>query len=154
MDGSLDFDNATLAALDFVVASVHSGFKQGREQMTSRIIRAMKNTYVRVIGHPTGRLLGEREPYEVDLEALFEAALDTGTALEINAHPSRLDLSDVHARCAVEMGVTLAIDTDSHAIDQFENLEYGVAMARRAWCEKRQILNCLSVEQLLEHRHR
>jgi DNA polymerase (family 10) len=144
-DGSLDFKDEVLRELDFVVASVHSGFKQPREKITRRIVKAMRNRYVRVIGHPTGRLLGERNPYAVDLEEVFKVARETNTALELNASPQRLDLDAVHARRARECGVTLAIDTDSHHPDQFANLEYGVATARRAWCAPKDILNCLDL---------
>ncbi len=147
-DGSLDFEDDILAELDFVVASVHSGFKQSKEQLTKRITRAMQNKHVDLIGHPTGRLLGERSAYDVDLEKVFKVAASTATAMEINSHPSRLDLSDIHAKRAVEMGVTLAIDTDSHATGEFENLEYGVATARRAGCERKNILNCLTLDEL------
>ncbi len=147
-DGSLDFEDDLLKKLDFVVASVHSGFKQSKEQITRRIVKAMQNKYVRLIGHPTGRLLGERNAYEVDFDAVFKAARETNTALEINSYPQRLDLNYTYARRAHEMGVMLAIDTDSHTHDQFDNLEYGVATARRAWCAKENILNCLDLPEL------
>ncbi len=147
-DGSLDFDDDILKRLDFVIASVHTGFKQSKAQITKRILRAMENKHVHAIGHPTGRLLGEREAYEVDLEQIFKAAEETNTALEINSQPTRLDLNDVHARQARDVGVALVVDTDSHAMDQFENLEYGIATARRAWCEAKNILNCLTLNEL------
>jgi DNA polymerase (family 10) len=144
-DGSLDYPDDLLKELDFVVASVHSRFKMGQSEMTRRIIHAMKNPYVKLIGHPTGRLIGSREPYEVDLEALFKAARETRTALEVNSYPERLDLNAVHARRAAELGVMLAVDTDAHATDQFANHEYGVGTARRAWCGRKNILNCLGL---------
>jgi DNA polymerase (family 10) len=147
-DGSLDYPDDLLKELDFVVASVHSRFKMKRDEMTARIIRAMKNPHVKVIGHPTGRLIGSRNPYEVDFERLFKAAKETNTALEINSYPERMDLDAVHARRAAEMGVMLAVDTDAHAPDQLLNHEYGVGVARRAWCEKKNILNCLRLADL------
>lgn len=146
-DGSLDFEDNLLKKLDFVVASVHSGFKQSKEQITRRIVKAMQNKYVNLIGHPTGRLLGERNAYEVDFDEVFKTAKATNTALEINSYPQRLDLNYTHARRAHEMGAMLAVDTDSHTHDQFDNLEYGVATARRAWCKKENILNCLDLTE-------
>ena len=128
-DGSLDYKDSILKELDFVVASVHSYFKLPKKEMTQRIIKAMQNKYVNVIGHPTGRLIGERAAYEIDLEQICQAAKDTNTALEINSQPWRLDLNDQMARRARELGVTLAINTDSHEKNQFTNLEYGVAVA-------------------------
>jgi DNA polymerase (family 10) len=147
-DGSLDYKDDLLKELDFVVASVHSGFKQSEKQLTERIIKAMRNKYVHVIGHPTGRLIGERESYPLDMEAVVRSARETNTALEINSHPSRLDLNDRLAFRARENGVMLAVNTDSHAVGQFENLRYGVAMARRAWCGRENILNCLPLAEL------
>lgn len=150
-DGSLDFPDDVLAELDVVVASVHSGFGQPRDKMTDRLISAARNPHVDIIGHPSGRLIGRREPYEVDLEALIDACAASGTALEINANPMRLDLDDVHARRAVEKGVWLAIDTDAHATDNFELLPYGIATARRAWVGPQHVLNCLPLDALLAH---
>ncbi|MBI4353260.1 MAG: DNA polymerase/3'-5' exonuclease PolX [Candidatus Omnitrophica bacterium] len=146
-DGSLDYPDEILKKLDFAVASIHSGFKQSKEQITKRLVRAMRNPYVRLIGHPSGRLLGERNPYEADWDEVFRAASETNTALEINCYPQRLDLNAIHARRAREMGVMLAVNTDSHTRDQFANLEYGIAVARRAWCEKKDILNCLELKE-------
>ncbi len=150
-DGSLDFPDEELARLDIVVASVHSAFGQTREKMTARLVAAASNPHVDVIGHPTGRLIGRREPYEVDLEALIAACAAHGTALEINANPLRLDLDDVHARRAVEKGVWLTIDTDAHEPGNFDLLPYGVSTARRAWVEPRHVLNCLPLDALLAH---
>jgi DNA polymerase (family 10) len=150
-DGTLDFPDDVLASLDVVVASVHSAFGQTREKMTARLIAAARNPHVDIIGHPSGRLIGRREPYEVDLDALIEVCAQMGTALEINANPARLDLDDVHARRAIELGCWLAIDTDAHAPDNFDLLTYGIATARRAWVEPERVLNCLSLEQLLAH---
>lgn len=147
-DGSLDFPDRLLERLDFVVASVHSGFKQTRKQLTDRIVKAMKNKHVNLIAHPTGRLMGERDSYEVDLEEIFKVARETNTALEINSYPGRLDLNNSQVQRARELGVTLAISTDAHTLDQFENLVYGVSVARRGWCEKGNLLNCLPLNEL------
>lgn len=147
-DGSLDFPDEVLAELDLVIASIHSGFRQSREQLTGRVCAAMRNPYVDIIAHPTGRLLGERDPYEIDLEEVVRVARETGTALEINAYPLRLDLADVWARRAKDAGVMLAINTDVHVLSQFETLDYGVAVARRGWLEKEDILNCLDLAAL------
>jgi DNA polymerase (family 10) len=140
-DGTLDFQDDILARLDWVVASVHSGFNQPEEQMTERIIHAMENPHVDAIGHPTGRLIGKREPYAVDMEAIFAAAARTKTALEINSFPERLDLVDVHARRAKDLGVMLVVDTDAHAPIHLDNIRYGIAMARRGWAEPANVLN-------------
>jgi histidinol phosphatase-like PHP family hydrolase len=130
-DGSLDYPDEALAELDFVVASVHSGWKMERAAMTERIVKAMENPWVDCIGHPTGRLIGQREPYEVDMEAVLSAAARLGVAMEINAYPDRLDLKDAHARRAKELGVKLMINTDAHSADQLELVRFGVATARR-----------------------
>jgi DNA polymerase (family 10) len=148
-DGSMDYPDRVLAELDFVVGSIHSGFTQSESILTRRILTAMRNPYVTLIAHPTGRLMGQREPYAVDLEAVFRAAKDTGTALEINAYPKRLDLGDAAARRAKDAGAMLAISTDSHALDQLEQMAIGVGVARRAWLEPRHLLNCLSRTELL-----
>ncbi|ABQ25859.1 DNA polymerase/3'-5' exonuclease PolX [Geotalea uraniireducens] len=147
-DGSLDFPDQALKELDLVIASIHSGFKQTKEQITTRIIKAMKNPYVSIIAHPTGRLIGERDPYEVEMDDILRVAADTGTAIEINAYPLRLDLNDSHARRAKELGVPLVINTDTHSISQFDTLPYGIAIARRAWLEKGDVLNTLAVKDL------
>ena len=147
-DGSLDYPDDILKELDFVVASVHSGFRQSKAEITRRIVRAMRNKHVRLIAHPTGRLIGEREAYEVDLEEVFEVARETHTALEINGQPSRLDLNDVHAQGAREAGVMLAVDADAHSTEQFDCLAYGIGQARRAGCERKHILNTLSLHEL------
>ncbi|MGI6037337.1 MAG: DNA polymerase/3'-5' exonuclease PolX [Limnochordia bacterium] len=149
-DGSLDFPDDVLAELDVVVASIHTGMGQSSEQITNRLLAAINNPHVDIIGHPTGRLLGRREPYKVDMERVIEAAAKTGTALEINSFPDRLDLNDVHARWAKEAGVLIAIDTDAHSPGELDYLEYGIGTARRAWLEKDDILNCRSWEELQE----
>ncbi|MDY6876335.1 MAG: DNA polymerase/3'-5' exonuclease PolX [Chloroflexota bacterium] len=149
-DGALDFPDQMLAELDLVVAAVHSGLRQGREQVTARTLAAIRNPYVDIITHPTGRLIGEREGADLDLEAVFRAAAETGTALEINAHPRRLDLCDVHVRRAVELGVKLAINSDAHEINGFVVLPFGVATARRGWAEPADVINTWSVRRLLK----
>jgi DNA polymerase (family 10) len=153
-DGTLDFPDEVLAELDLVVASVHSSFGQTREKMTSRLIAAASNPHVDVIGHPSGRLIGRREGYDVDLEALIQVCAERGTALEINANPARLDLDDVHARRAVEQGCWLAIDSDAHEPSNFDLLPYGIATARRAWVGPSRVLNCLPLSDLLAHLRR
>lgn len=148
-DGSMDYPVEVLKELDMVVASIHTGFTQDEATLTQRMIRAMHNPYVTLIAHPTGRLMGQRDPYPLDLEAVFSAAQETQTAIEVNAYPKRLDLSDAAARRAKERGVMLAISTDSHSADQLEQVVYGVGVARRAWLERRHLLNCLPHKQLL-----
>jgi DNA polymerase (family 10) len=140
-DGRLDYPDDVLAELDVVVASVHSRFAMPREAMTARIIRAMESPHVDILGHPTGRLLGQRDAYEVDMERIVEAAVRTGTALEINASPERLDLNDVHARLARERGAMLVVNTDAHSRFELAHMAYGIAVARRAWAEPKHILN-------------
>ena len=150
-DGSLDYPDDLLVELDIVVASVHSAMGQEADRITARIIKAMRNPYVTVIGHPTCRLLGTRDPIEVDMEALFQAALETGTALEVNAAPERLDLKDTHVLRAKELGVPLVISTDSYAPDFLKKMRFGVAVARRGWCEPKHLLNTLPLEELLAY---
>lgn len=147
-DGSLFLKNETMKGLDLVVAAVHSNFSMPKEEMTERMVRAMENEHVDIIGHPSGRLIGEREPYEVDYEKLFEAAKRTGTAMEINAYPTRLDLWDTLARQAKERGVKLAIGTDAHSTEHLRFMSLGVATARRGWCGKGDVLNTLGFERL------
>lgn len=152
-DGKLDFSDKVMEKLDVVVASVHSGFKQDKERMTRRIIRALENPYIHVLGHPTGRLLGARDPYEVEMDEVMEAAKKYGKALEINAHFERLDLDDIHCRKAKEMGIRVAIGTDSHHLDQMWMMSLGVAVARRGWLETEDVLNALSLKELLKWCH-
>jgi DNA polymerase (family 10) len=147
-DGRLDYPDDVLAELDVVVASVHTRLKMDRDDMTARLIRAIEHPHVDIIGHPTGRLLGQREAYDVDMERLVDAAARTGTVLEINASPDRLDLSDVHARLARERGVTLAINTDAHSRYELRFMAYGISVARRAWVEPVHVLNTLSLKEL------
>jgi DNA polymerase (family 10) len=153
-DGTLDYPDELLAKLDFVVASVHSGFKQDRATLTSRVVRAMRNPYVRVIGHPTGRLLGDRDAYELDIEAVMKEAARTRTCLEVNSNFHRLDLNDSHCRKAREMNVHVIISTDSHNYDDMQNLPYGVATAQRGWIEKDRVLNARPVEEMLQFKQR
>ena len=140
-DGSLDYPDEALATLDVVVASIHSAMGQDRETMTARIVRAIRNPHVNVIGHLTTRLLGEREPIDVDVDAVFRAAADTGTALEINAAPDRLDLKDTHVQRARELGAKLVISTDAHAVEHVDNMRFGVAVARRGRCGRDDVMN-------------
>ena len=142
-DGALDYEDDVLAELDFVVASVHTSFGVGEEAMTERIVRAINNPYVRTIGHPTGRILNRREPYEVDVSRLIREAAATNTALELNAYVDRLDLSVPYVREAVGAGVRITIDTDAHDERALSYMKYGVSQARRAWVEKGRVINCL-----------
>ena len=148
-DGRMDFPDDVLAELDIVVASVHNAMSQDRDTMTRRIISAMEHPSVTIIGHLSTRLLGQRPPSDFDLEAVLQAARDTGTALEINASPARLDLKDTHAYRARELGVPLVISTDSHHHSELSGGRFGVAVARRAWCEPRHILNALPLDDFL-----
>jgi DNA polymerase (family 10) len=148
-DTALDFPDEVLAELDLVVASVHTGDRQNREQVTARLLTAIHNPHVDVIAHPTGRIIDQREPAAVDLEAVFRAAAETDTALEINAHPTRLDLRDAHVRRAIGLGVKLAINSDAHDVGTFSVLPFGVATARRGWATAADVVNAWSVEEVL-----
>ena len=147
-DGTLDLPDALLSELDIVVASVHSGFRQPGEQLTKRLVAAIRNPYVSVIAHPTGRLLGEREAYPVDMEAVIAEAARHGKALEINAYPLRLDLSDAWARAAKRRGIPLAVSTDAHILANLDFMQYGVSIARRGWLEPGDVLNTLPFPKL------
>jgi DNA polymerase (family 10) len=140
-DGSLDYEDELLGELDWVIASVHTSFGMGGQAMTERMIAAIEHPMVNAIGHPTGRLIERREPYEIDLDAVFAAAARTGTMLEINANPDRRDLSDVHARAAARAGVLIVIDSDAHRTGTLQNMRWGIATARRAWLTKEQVAN-------------
>jgi len=142
-DGSLDYEDSLLAELDFVVASVHTSFKVGEKAMTERIVRAMNNPNVRTIGHPTGRILNRRDPYEVDVSRLVQEAAATNTALELNAYVDRLDLSVPYIREAINAGVRITIDTDAHDETALSFAKYGISQARRAWVERESVINCL-----------
>lgn len=149
-DGKLDLPDEALAGLDIVVASIHSGFKQSQDQITKRMISAIRNPCVSVIAHPTGRLIGERDAYAIDMEAVFREAARYRVAMEINAYPLRLDLNDHHIKLAREYGVPLVISTDTHVTTQFDFMTYGVSMARRGWVEKKDVLNALGYDQLMK----
>ena len=149
-DGKLDFAEKILEKLDLVVAAVHSGFKQDKSKMTKRIVRALENPLVHLLAHPSGRLLGARDPYEVDVEELMEAAKQHGKALEINAYFERLDLDDIHCRKAKEMGIRVGIGTDAHHLDQMWMMSLGVAVARRGWLEAKDVLNTLPLREILK----
>src|SRR6202044_1520754 len=140
-DGSLDSEDELLAELDWIVASVHTSFGMSQQAMTERMIVAIEHPLVDAIGHPTGRLIERREPYAIDLDAVFAAAARVRTMLEINANPDRRDLSDVHARSAARAGVTLVIDSDAHRTSTLQNMRWGVATARRAWLTAEQVAN-------------
>lgn len=148
-DGNLDYPDAVLARLDFVIASIHQGF---RKEVTRRICAALAHPLVDVIAHPTGRLIDQREGYDVDVEKVIETAASFGKALEINAFYARLDLPDIWARRAAESGVLICINTDAHSTDEMNWMDYGVLVARRAWLEKKNVLNCLPLNQLLQWR--
>lgn len=149
-DGRMDFPDEVLRELDVVIAAVHSGFKQPARVMTARIVKALQNRYVNILAHPTGRLIGERDPYEVDLDAVFRAAAQTGAALELNCYTRRLDLNDQQARRAKELGATLVLSTDTHVLQQLEDISLGLSMARRAWLGPADLLNTLPVRKLLD----
>jgi DNA polymerase (family 10) len=148
-DGSLDLPHEILSELDIVIAAVHSAMNQSEEKMTRRVINAMENPDVDMIAHPTCRLIGEREPIAIDLEAIFQAAAKYNKIMEINAMPDRLDLKDIHAFRARDLGVKLAIGTDTHSIAHLGFIRFGVGVARRAWCEPQHILNTLPLAKLL-----
>lgn len=148
-DGTLDYPDEFLASLDLVLASMHTSLRQPRDKVTQRMINAIRNPHVDIIGHPTGRLIPDREGADLDMEAILNAAAETGVALEINAHPSRLDLDDMYARRAKELGILISINTDSHSEEDFDNLFYGVATARRAGLTKEDVINTWSTKKLL-----
>jgi len=147
-DGSLDYDDELLAQLDWIVASVHTSFRMAENDMTDRMVTAIEHPLVNVIGHPTGRLIGRREPYALDLGAVIAAAERTGTFLEINANPNRRDLHDVYARAAVKAGVKIVIDSDAHGVDTLANMRFGLATARRGWLTAADVANTRSWEDL------
>jgi DNA polymerase (family 10) len=149
-DGSLDFSDEILSKLNVVIAAIHSGFKQESKIITERLISAMQNRFVSIIAHPTGRLIGYRESYQVDIDKIMDIAAKTGTILEINAYPERLDLNDIYCRMAKDRGVQLAIETDAHSIDGLEFMNLGVDVARRGWLEEKDIVNTLPLDKLLK----
>ncbi len=133
-----------------VVASVHSGFKMEKDTMTKRIISALKNPYVHILGHPTGRLINEREPYNVDLEEVFKAAKQYGKAVEINASYMRLDLNDINSRRAKDLGISISINTDAHHADHLRFMPYGIGTSRRGWIGKNDVINCMTYGKLIK----
>jgi DNA polymerase (family 10) len=149
-DGAIDITDAALAELDFVIAGVHSHFRQPREEMTRRILTAMRNPHVDIIAHPTGRILKRREEYEVAVDDLLHAARETGTILEINSYPERLDLGDVNIFAAKQAGIKMVISTDTHNVDQLHLMPFGISQARRGWAEKPDIINAWPVGELLK----
>ena len=149
-DGTLDYPDAFLATLDLVVASLHTSLRQPREKVTQRVINAIHNPHVDIIGHPTGRLIPDREGADLDMNAVLNAAAESGVALEINAHPARLDLDDVFARRAKELGIPISINTDAHSEADLDMLFYGVATARRAWLESKDVINTWPTKKLLD----
>jgi DNA polymerase (family 10) len=153
IDGKIDHPDKVLQRLDFVVAAVHSGFKQEKEKMTKRIVRALEHPLVHCLAHPSGRLLGARAPYEVDIDEVMEAAKKQGKVLEINATLERLDLDDIHCMKAKEVGIRMSIGTDSHHPNQMWMMSLGVAVARRGWLETKDVLNTLSLKEILKWCH-
>jgi DNA polymerase (family 10) len=151
VDGSLDFPDEVLAGLDFVIASLHVSLSQSRQDVTRRLLQAIENPHVDMIGHPTGRLLPERAGADLDMDEILAAAAQTGTILEINANPRRLDLRDSHVRLAVEKGIKLAINTDAHHADQFTLRHYGVATAQRGWATAEDVVNTWPLEKFLAY---
>lgn len=149
-EGNIDYKDRVLAQFDIVVAAIHSGFKQSQKQLTRRIVRACANRHVHIIAHPTGKLWPARGPYEIDLDEVFRVARDSNTALEINAHPYRMDLSDINARHAGQKGVRLAVGTDSHDVSHLDYMVYGLGLCRRAWLTKNDVLNTLKPDALLK----
>jgi DNA polymerase (family 10) len=149
-DGVLDYPDEILAELDVVVASLHSGLRQDRAQVTERLLTAIRNPHVDIIGHPRGQLIPSREGADLDMDAVFAAAKETGTVLEINANPHRLDLDDAHARRAKQLGIMLSIDTDSHSEGDFDVLRYGIMTARRAWVEPENVINTWPTDKFIE----
>jgi DNA polymerase (family 10) len=147
-DGSLDYADELLEQLDWVVASVHTSFRMGEREMTERVVRALEHPLVDALGHPTGRLIGRREPYAIDMDRVIEAAARTGTFLEINANPDRRDLPDTLARAAAAAGATIVVDSDAHRVATLANMRYGVATARRGWLTAEKVANTRSWEEL------
>jgi DNA polymerase (family X) len=149
-NGKMDFEDDILKELDIVVAAVHTKFTQPKDEMTKRIISAIENPYVDILAHPTGRLIGRRDPYEVDMDKVLDAAKANHKIMELNAYPDRLDLNDLHCRKAKEKGVKIAISTDSHWTEHFAWIRYGIATARRGWLEPEDVVNTLPLEKLLK----
>lgn len=147
-DGTMDYRDSVLKEFDFVYAAIHTRFKMSRREMTERIVKALENEYVNFLAHPTGRLIGRRDAYEVDVEKIIDSAKENNVFLEINAFPDRLDLNDVHAKMAKEKGVRMVIGTDAHSLDHLRFMRYGIAVARRGWLEKKDVLNTCSLKEI------
>jgi DNA polymerase (family 10) len=147
-DGSLDLPDSILRKLDLVVGAVHGKFNLPRARQTERILAAMDNPHFTILAHPTGRLISERDAYELDMPAVMRKARRRGIAVELNAHPDRLDLTDVHCRMAKDEGVLVAISSDAHSVDSLDMLRYGVGQARRGWLEKKDVLNARPLGEL------
>jgi len=147
-DGTLDYSNRILKQFDFVYVGIHTAFKMNKKTMTERIIKGMDNEQVNFMAHPTGRLIGKRDPYEVDIEQIIDAAKETETCLEINSFPDRLDLDDAHIKLAKEHGIQFVIGTDAHSINHLDFMRFGIATARRGWLEKKDILNTYSLKDI------
>jgi DNA polymerase (family 10) len=148
-DGTLDIEDSVLEKLDVVGVSVHSFFRLPKKEQTERVLRAVRNPHADIFFHPTGRLIGKRDPIDIDIDEVIRAAKETGTVLEVNSYPDRLDLKDDHVRKAIEVGVKISIDSDAHAPDHFRLLEYGISQARRGWAEKKDVVNAWPVEKML-----
>jgi DNA polymerase (family 10) len=149
-DGHLDYPDEVLAELDVVIASLHTGLRQPRDQVTARLLNAIRSPHVDIIGHPRGQMIPNREPADLDMDAVFAAAQETGTVLEINANPTRLDLDDAHAQRAVELGIKLAINTDAHSASDFDVLPFGITTARRGWVRPEDVINTWSTDQFIK----
>jgi len=148
-DGSLDYDDGLLAMLDFVIGSIHSRFAMPKDQMTARVIAAVRNPYLSILGHPTGRLLLSRDPYEIDLDAVLEAVAEEGKSVELNADPHRLDLDYKGCLTARRMGIPVAINPDAHGPSGINNIRFGVSIARKGWLTKSDVLNCLTADEIV-----
>ena len=147
-DGRLDLPNKVLSKLDLVIGAVHGFFTLSRKKQTHRILRAMDNRFFSILAHPTGHLLDEREPYDVDMERIIEKARERGCFLELNSQPKRLDLTDIHCRMAKQEGVMVSINSDAHSEHDLDNLQFSITQARRGWLEKSDVLNTRSLEEL------
>ena len=148
-EGKVDYPDSILKEFDIVIASIHSGFKQSKEKLTKRIVAACKNKYVHIIGHPTGRLIGVRPEYDIDMDEVIKAARDYNTALEVNCHYQRLDLGDINILHAKNSGVKLSLGTDAHNLEQLDMMGFGLSVARRGWLEKKDALNCMDLKELI-----
>jgi DNA polymerase (family X) len=149
LDGALDLEDDTLAQLEIVVASVHSGFNQTPEEVTARVLRAAESPNVHILGHPTGRKVLKREPYKIDVEQLLTAAATLGVAVEHNASPARSDLSDLNLRRAKELGCKIAVNSDAHSTGELDLTDFGIVQLRRAWLTAADVLNTLPVDEFL-----